>query len=61
MGEHLNTCFKHFIYFIDQFNLVEDKELAPLHELITQFRQRKNAAKSAQSVEKEDEEEEDPK
>jgi MOB kinase activator 1 len=42
---HLNTCFKHFIYFIgilnliiltiiDEFKLVEDKELAPLAELI---------------------------
>ena len=29
---HLNTSFKHFIYFIDEFNLVEDKELAPLAE-----------------------------
>ena len=31
---HLNTCFKHFIYFIDQFNLVDQRELAPLAELI---------------------------
>lgn len=39
---HLNTCFKHFIYFtgyntkiiIDEFKLVEEKELAPLAELI---------------------------
>ena len=29
---HLNTCFKHFIFFIDRFNLVEPKELAPLAE-----------------------------
>jgi MOB kinase activator 1 len=27
---HLNTCFKHFIFFIDEFKLVEEKELAPL-------------------------------
>jgi MOB kinase activator 1 len=39
---HLNTSFKHFIYFIDEFNLVEDKELAPLAELIQEFKQRKN-------------------
>mmetsp|Transcript_38986 Transcript_38986/g.28833 ORF Transcript_38986/g.28833 Transcript_38986/m.28833 type:complete len:80 (-) Transcript_38986:42-281(-) len=38
---HLNTCFKHFIYFIDQFNLVEPKELAPLSELIEKFKERK--------------------
>ena len=39
---HLNTCFKHFIYFIDQFNLVDSRELAPLAELIQQFKERKN-------------------
>ncbi|EGR30523.1 mps one binder kinase activator-like 1b, putative [Ichthyophthirius multifiliis] len=38
---HLNTCFKHFIYFIDEFKLVDDKELAPLAELIQQFKARK--------------------
>jgi len=31
---HLNTCFKHFIYFIDEFKLVDERELAPLAELI---------------------------
>ena len=30
---HLNTCFKHFIFFIEKFNLVEAKELAPLADL----------------------------
>ena len=34
---HLNTCFKHFIYFTKQFGLIEEKELAPLRELIAQF------------------------
>ena len=38
---HLNTCFKHFIFFIDQFKLVDPKELAPLAELIQQFKERK--------------------
>ena len=38
---HLNTCFKHFIYFIDEFKLVEEKELSPLSELIQQFKLRK--------------------
>lgn len=39
LGEeaHLNTCFKHFIYFTLHYNLVEEKELAPLQELIEQF------------------------
>ena len=31
---HLNTSFKHFIYFVLKFNLVETKELAPLQEII---------------------------
>jgi MOB kinase activator 1 len=39
LGEeaHLNTCFKHFIYFTMHFKLVEEKELAPLQELIDTF------------------------
>jgi len=40
MEYHLNTCFKHFIFFIDRFKLVDQKELAPLAELIQQFRER---------------------
>ena len=31
---HLNTSFKHFIFFVQEFNLIERKELAPLQELI---------------------------
>jgi len=38
---HLNTCFKHFIYFIDEFKLVDEKELAPLAELIQEFKERR--------------------
>jgi len=36
LGEeaHLNTCFKHYYYFIMEFNLVDKKELAPLEDLI---------------------------
>lgn len=36
LGEeaHLNTSFKHFIYFVQEFELIEKKELAPLQELI---------------------------
>ena len=39
LGEeaHLNTCFKHFYYFITEFQLVEKKEMAPLQELIDQL------------------------
>ncbi|PAN04368.1 hypothetical protein PAHAL_1G062400 [Panicum hallii] len=31
---HLNTCFKHFILFTNEFGLIDKKELASLHELI---------------------------
>eukprot|EP00127_Corallochytrium_limacisporum_P007103 Clim_evm22s242 gene=Clim_evmTU22s242 len=39
LGEeaHLNTSFKHFIFFVQEFNLIEKKELAPLQELIDQL------------------------
>jgi len=30
---HLNTCFKHFMYFITEFSLIERKELEPLKEI----------------------------
>jgi len=31
---HLNTSFKHFIHFVQEFSLIEKRELAPLQELI---------------------------
>eukprot|EP01133_Synstelium_polycarpum_P003981 gene3981-4610_t len=36
LGEeaHLNTCFKHFYFFIIEFNLVDKKEMLPLQDLI---------------------------
>ena len=36
LGEeaHLNTSFKHFVFFIQEFELIDKKELAPLQELI---------------------------
>lgn len=36
LGEeaHLNTSFKHFVFFVNEFQLIEKKELAPLEELI---------------------------
>jgi len=34
---HLNTCFKHFVYFILEFQLVSKEELAPLKKLIVKF------------------------
>jgi len=34
---HLNTCFKHFVYFILEFQLVSKEELQPLRKLIVKF------------------------
>ena len=31
---HLNTCFKHFLYFTKEFKLVNDREYAPLQNTI---------------------------
>ncbi|MES1914368.1 MAG: hypothetical protein MHM6MM_006453 [Cercozoa sp. M6MM] len=36
---HLNTCFKHFIFFVNEFKLIETRELAPLQDLIDSFLQ----------------------
>mmetsp|Transcript_6619 Transcript_6619/g.19665 ORF Transcript_6619/g.19665 Transcript_6619/m.19665 type:complete len:230 (-) Transcript_6619:291-980(-) len=41
---HLNTCFKHFVYFVYEFNLIPNKqEMAPLQELIDQLMARDEA------------------
>ena len=34
---HLNTSFKHFIYFVLEFDLIQRKELEPMQELIDTF------------------------
>lgn len=34
---HLNTCFKHFMYFSQAFVLIDSSELTPLKELIEQI------------------------
>eukprot|EP01107_Rhizomastix_libera_P009622 TRINITY_DN2572_c0_g1_i1.p1 TRINITY_DN2572_c0_g1~~TRINITY_DN2572_c0_g1_i1.p1 ORF type:complete len:231 (+),score=34.38 TRINITY_DN2572_c0_g1_i1:3-695(+) len=34
--EHVNTCFKHFMYFVREFQLVEEKEFQVLGKLITE-------------------------
>ena len=42
LGEqkHLNTCFKHYLMFSLEFQLIDKKEMAPLAKLIEQFEQR---------------------
>ncbi len=31
---HCNTLFKHFYYFVKEFNILEEKDFAPLADLI---------------------------
>ena len=35
---HLNTSFKHFIFFVLEFNLVDDRELEALDTLVNELR-----------------------
>ncbi|KAL4853877.1 5'-adenylylsulfate reductase 3 [Chlorella vulgaris] len=37
---HLNTCFRHFMLFTLEFNLIDERELAPLKELIDRMTMR---------------------
>ncbi len=39
LGEdaHLNTNFKHFCYFVFEFDLVELKELAPVRDVLVKL------------------------
>ena len=34
---HLNTCFKHFMYFILEFKLVSDKEMKPIKSICDRY------------------------
>ncbi|KAF1741031.1 hypothetical protein MXB_1041 [Myxobolus squamalis] len=39
---HLNTSFKHFVFFVQEFDMIEKKELAPLKEIIDKFNSSNN-------------------
>ncbi len=41
---HLNSCFKHFLYFIEEFQLVDQRELQPLMPLIEVMKKKDNVA-----------------
>jgi len=54
---HLNTCFKHFIFFVYEFKLIDIKELEPLKDLIDSLmgkdaKDNANAAADANGAEK---------
>jgi len=56
LGEeaHLNTSFKHFIYFVQEFTLVEKKEIAPLAELIEQLLAKQHPTQDSEDPKRED-------
>ena len=39
MAPHLNTCFKHFLYFCSEFALLPEREVEPLMVLVKPVRQ----------------------
>jgi len=41
---HLNTCFKHFIYFVLEFNLISKQGMAPMEKFISKFQTDKPSA-----------------
>lgn len=34
---HLNAVFKHFLFFVDEFQLIDVREMTPLASLIEKF------------------------
>jgi len=57
---HLNTCFKHFIYFVTEFKLIDQKEMKPLEDLINKImggKESKEKEKEKDGKEKEKEKE----
>lgn len=34
---HVNTCYKHFYYFVQEFELISPKELEPLYEMTSRI------------------------
>uniref|UniRef100_A0A183C0R7 Mob1/phocein n=1 Tax=Globodera pallida TaxID=36090 RepID=A0A183C0R7_GLOPA len=45
--EHMNTSFKHFMLFVNEFNLIDRRQLAPLQELIDKLLHINNAQHQA--------------
>ena len=45
MTPHLNTCFKHFLYFCSEFSLLPEREVEPLKVLVRPVRKQYYAYK----------------
>jgi MOB kinase activator 1 len=46
---HLNTCFKHFIYFVLEFDMIPSNELKPLDDLINKMMGKDGMKKKSES------------
>lgn len=38
LDSHLYMCFRHFILFVQEFGLIDEREMAPMQELINRIR-----------------------
>lgn len=45
MAPHLNSCFKHFIFFCTEFGLLPEREVEPLEVLVKPIKKKYYAAK----------------
>jgi len=45
MAPHLNSCFKHFMFFCTEFGLLPEREIEPLEVLVKPLRKQYYAAK----------------
>jgi len=45
MAPHLNSCFKHFMFFCTEFGLLPEREIEPLEVLVQPIRKQYHAAK----------------
>lgn len=52
---HLNTCFKHFMYFVQEFQLIDKEELQPLQPIIDSIMKRDQKAVAAANAAHSDE------
>eukprot|EP00698_Gefionella_okellyi_P015984 TRINITY_DN4548_c0_g1_i1.p4 TRINITY_DN4548_c0_g1~~TRINITY_DN4548_c0_g1_i1.p4 ORF type:complete len:115 (-),score=3.61 TRINITY_DN4548_c0_g1_i1:178-522(-) len=52
LGEeaHLNTSFKHFTFFVQEFDLIDPKELAPMQDLIDSFEKKEQERSEAEKT-----------
>lgn len=39
-ASHLNTSFKHFLYFVWEFDLIQDNELEALDDIVQEIKNR---------------------